>query len=295
MESIARKTIAVIVTYNRIELLKQCLNAVLSQDGADCDVLVVDNASMDGTADFLREKIRSDARLHSLHLPENRGGAGGFSAGISEAARRGYDTVWVMDDDTIPKPDALQILQNADRKLREKNIDYGFLSSTVLWTDGTLCKMNRQHRLQRKRTAKYPRVDTATFVSLLIPRNAIETAGLPIADYFIWGDDKEYTLRLAKRFPCYHIVDSLVTHHTETNAGSSIYADEKERISRYFFAYRNDLCTAKRQGAQAVFVYLAGWLLNAARVLLFAKDGKLKRLQMMFMGLLVGLVYDPDA
>ena len=66
--------LAVIVTYNRCELLKKCIRGVLLQEGISCDVLVVDNASSDGTSDYLRELKTSDSRLNILHSKINEGG-----------------------------------------------------------------------------------------------------------------------------------------------------------------------------------------------------------------------------
>ncbi len=127
MERIA----AVVVTYNRKELLLQCVQHLLDQQEADCDVLVVDNASTDGTAQAV-EQI-SSAKLFYRNTGENLGGAGGFHFGMRWAVEEGYDYVWIMDDDALPQPDALAQLWNAHEQLEGQ---YGFLSSVVLWKDG---------------------------------------------------------------------------------------------------------------------------------------------------------------
>ena len=135
MERIA----AIVVTYNRKELLLQCLEHLLAQEGAACDVLVVDNASTDGTCQAV-EQLGKDRILYR-NTGENLGGAGGFNFGMRWAVEEGYDYLWVMDDDTLPRPDALAQLWAAHERLGGS---YGFLSSTVLWTDGELCPMNVQ-------------------------------------------------------------------------------------------------------------------------------------------------------
>ena len=147
---------AVVVTYNRKELLVECLQALLAQTvfdtGAGCEleILVVDNASTDGTASSLSPLLEREPRIHYMLLEENLGGAGGFCAGMKRAVEEGCDYVWIMDDDTIPKPQALEKLLevvNILEESREENrkAGFGFLSSEVLWTDGTPCRMNRQH------------------------------------------------------------------------------------------------------------------------------------------------------
>ena len=90
------KVCAVVVTYNRKELLRQCLHSVLQQTRPlDC-ILVVDNASTDGTLDLLNAEF---SNVEQLKLPTNTGGAGGFKAGMQWAYCKGYEWVWVMDDD----------------------------------------------------------------------------------------------------------------------------------------------------------------------------------------------------
>ena len=127
MERIA----AIVVTYNRKDLLLQCLDRLLTQKGADCDVLVVDNASTDGTEQAVSQL--KNPRIFYRNTGANLGGAGGFNFGMRWAVEAGYDYLWIMDDDTLPNPDALAELWAAHGRL---NGEYGFLSSTVLWTDG---------------------------------------------------------------------------------------------------------------------------------------------------------------
>ena len=107
-------TAAVIVTYNRRALLRECLSAVLSQTAA-CDVLVIDNHSTDGTGEMVKELMVSreetpdgDERdITYLNTGKNLGGSGGFSYGMKEAVKRSYEYLWIMDDDCVPERDCL--------------------------------------------------------------------------------------------------------------------------------------------------------------------------------------------
>lgn len=130
---------AVVVTYNRMELLKQNIKKLLEQS-YPCDILVVDNASTDGT-DKAMLSMEEAGMLLYRNTEANLGGAGGFNFGMRWAVEAGYSYIWVMDDDCLPSPDALEKLMEAD-KLLDGN--YGWLSSVALWTDGRECKMNRQ-------------------------------------------------------------------------------------------------------------------------------------------------------
>ena len=216
----ANKSVAaVVVTYNRLELLQKCVEALRNQS-AVCDILVVDNASADGTAQWLA----SQKDLSYRNTGSNLGGAGGFNRGMRWAVEAGYDYIWVMDDDTLPQPDALEKLLEADGIL---NGDYGWLSSVALWTDGSECKMNRQ-RLKKSCFEYYPllkhsllQAEQATFVSLFLRGNTVRRFGLPIKEFFIWGDDIEFTRRIAVRggLPCFMVGRSQVVHTTKNNVG----------------------------------------------------------------------------
>jgi len=101
---------AVVVTYNRRDLLLESLAAVLAQTRAPDKVIVVDNASEDGTAAAVRDRFPS---VHLAELRRNSGGAGGFAGGMALALADGADLIWLMDDDTVPEPGALSALLRA--------------------------------------------------------------------------------------------------------------------------------------------------------------------------------------
>ena len=239
---------AVVVTYNRLELLKQCVEALRGQS-AGCDILIVDNASTDGTAQWAAGQ--QDCRYRNTG--SNLGGAGGFNRGMRWAVEAGYGFVWVMDDDTLPEPQALEKLLEADRALGG---NYGWLSSVALWTDGGECKMNRQ-KLEKNCCENKSllrnglvRAKQATFVSLFLRSDVICRFGLPITEFFIWGDDLEFTRRIAIRgkMPCFLAGQSQVVHATKNNEGSNVALDAPERIGRYFYAFRNEAYLYRQEG-----------------------------------------------
>ncbi len=89
---------AVVVTRNRPQLLRQCLEAIKAQTRRPNAVLVVDNASGAET----RQVIAGFPRVRTLRQEVNLGGAGGFHVGIAAALRAGADWLWLMDDDGRP-------------------------------------------------------------------------------------------------------------------------------------------------------------------------------------------------
>ena len=105
--------VAVVVTYNRLSLLQR-LVARLQKESRLGAVLVVDNASTDGTGEWL-----AGAGIEHRTLDHNRGGAGGFHEGLRWAVEQaGADLVWLMDDDGLPEAGCLE------RLLGETDLDF---------------------------------------------------------------------------------------------------------------------------------------------------------------------------
>lgn len=195
---------AVVVTYNRRDLLTRCLTALKQQTHPVSEIIVVDNASTDGTAAVIAHAFPT---LTYVRLPENTGSTGGFHAGIKLAHGRGHDWIWVMDDDAIPMSNALERLVHSEPFSWS---DTAALSSGVYEADGRLSRQVRHARVDRSNCISfeachegnygltYFECDQATFVGLLLQRNAVSQVGYPNRDFFIYWDDVDYTLRVSK-------------------------------------------------------------------------------------------------
>lgn len=290
-----KKVAAVIVTYNRKELLKENIEALLEQNYSDFDIFVIDNASTDGTKEYIYNFIQEEKIIYE-NTNKNIGGAGGFNFGLRKVTELGYEYAWIMDDDTIPKKDSLQKLVDADEILKG---DYGFLSSIVLWKDGTPCKMNKQKLIKNwYEDAQYLsngiiRTYYATFVSFFIKTDIIEKEGLPIKEFFIWGDDVEYTNRLSKKYKCYIVGNSQVLHKTNNNEGSNIAKDDIERVNRYKYAYRNEVYIARRNGLKGRCRQFAKICIHIARVITRSKGHRLKKIGIILGSSIKGIVFNP--
>ena len=118
--------LSVVVTYNRLELLKENIQGLLNQTNNNFDILIIDNKSTDGTDKYL-EQIKSD-RISYIITDKNIGGAGGFNLGLRYAIENNYSYAWVMDDDTIPEENSLEKLLNAKEILKD---EFSFLNSYV--------------------------------------------------------------------------------------------------------------------------------------------------------------------
>ena len=288
-----KKIMAVVVTYNRKELLKECINALLKQDYDNCDVLIVDNASTDGTKEYIKNELKNK-RVHYSNTGSNLGGAGGFNYGIKEAYKIGCDYIWIMDDDCIVHNDSLTKLLAADKKL---NGDYGFLSSKVLWKDNTICKINIQKTKMTKwlkdYNTNYQPIVLASFVSLFLKKEVVEEFGLPIKEFFIWTDDWEYTRRISKNKKCYYISDSIVTHKSKENVGASI-ATVDDRLERFKYLYRNDCVLYRGEGIKGWFLLRIRLMIHKLRVLKSNKPDKKERIKIINDAIKEGKKFYPE-
>ena len=282
---------AVIVTYNRKELLKECIEKLMNQTYSEFDVLIIDNHSSDGTYDHIRGLL-TDRVMH-VDTGSNLGGAGGFQYGIKEAHKRGYEYVWLMDDDSMPQAQALEKLVQAYKELDHP----GFLSSKVLWTDGELCKINIQRSSLTRNISDfsehYINAAIGSFVSLFVSMDVVKTVGLPIKEFFIWTDDWEYTRRISMKYPCYVVTNSIVIHKTKKNTGANIAIDSEERIERYRYAYRNEMYLYRREGLRGMVHILARTPLHIARILLQSKSKKLHRIGIILKSTWEGIKFNP--
>lgn len=266
-------TIAIVVTYNRKEYLKECI-AALRQSEKPVDILIVDNASTDGTRDAIQNLIDS-GNIFYLNTGKNLGGAGGYHLGIKKAYALGYEYFWLMDDDTIVHPDSLTELYRAKEEIGDH---FGFLSSLALWVDGSGCKMNSPTLALDwiKDTALLEdgiiKLSNASFVAFFLRREVVEKVGLPIKEYFIWGDDSEYSGRISRVFPCYFVTGSQVTHKMKNNdapLGINEMTD-LERIKRMAYSIRNHTCTYKKMGYEQILKW-SGKVISVFIKVIFSK------------------------
>lgn len=239
------RLIAVLVTRNRAQSLIQVLDALNSQTRRPDLTVVIDNASTDDTSQQLMARAATDPSLHPIRLNRNLGGAGGFAEGIRAACTLGADLLWLSDDDAIPQPDTIAALVDALYRFEQTHARRPpFACSRVLWTDGTLCEMNTPRPVwdwPRFLTATdgVALVDSCSFVSVLIPRWAVEKHGLPIAEYFIWFDDAEYTRRLSTDHPGLYVPTSVIRHDIPLNRGVNFGRVTADDLWKFRFGARN--------------------------------------------------------
>lgn len=236
---------AVVVTFNRLEKLKTVIASIEQQEHAVASLIVVDNASTDGTHEYLAE-LQTTVPLEIVTMTRNSGGAGGFAEGMRRGYASGADHVWIMDDDCYPTPASVgTLVRGFEESVAELGPDVPFACSVVQFVDGNICEMNNPlptwdwGRLLVK-GQRNVMVTACSFVSVLIPRWAIAEYGLPYSEYFIWFDDREYTLRLTKRCPGVQVLDSVVVHDMGDNRGVNFAMVDQKSLWKFEYGVRNE-------------------------------------------------------
>lgn len=292
----------VIVTFNRKALLIECLEANLAQTRPADRIIVVDNASTDGTSERLADHgFLEDDRIEYLRLDENIGGAGGFARGMARAMEGSFDWIWLMDDDASPKLDALEELLKGLAGLPAETPDMPcVLTSCVTTKTG---EIDTQHRRifnftmldsKRVKAEAYNRsiskIDVGTFVGFMVNRATVDRVGLPCADYFIYFDDIEYSLRIKQAGGNIYLVPRSRIVHPEDPNDSKSFSRSPSYPWRSFYQTRNQISTYRRyapNGLVLFYLVLRVLMLRFASIVVFQPD-KWHRSKMFFRAVLDG-------
>ena len=252
----ARGVVAVVVTWNRRELLERCLAAVLGQTLRPTRVVIVDNASDDGTATVLNDRYAALPGVQIVRTKTNIGGAGGFALGLNLALGGPGETAWLLDDDTVPSPGALEALVGARTAyLARTGTAPVLVASRAVWTDGREHPMNTPRpkpgagaveRAHAQGVGCIP-IRTASFVSILVDLQRTREVGLPQAGFFLWNDDFEFTARLVRDRRALYCPASTVVHETKVFGGT-----DADPGPRFHLEVRNKVWTFGRSPGLSV-------------------------------------------
>jgi rhamnopyranosyl-N-acetylglucosaminyl-diphospho-decaprenol beta-1,3/1,4-galactofuranosyltransferase len=251
-----RRIAAVVVTHNRLAML-QGLVEVLADVPALGEVLVVDNASTDGTGEWLAT-LDGD-RVVGRTLARNTGGAGGFNDGLAWAVERGADLVWLMDDDGTPEPACLDRLLAHDGDLDfwgpvvVDRADPERLVFPIRLPGGARVVHAIDDVRRAAQDGLIPGI-VIPFNGVLVTRELVERIGLPRAEFFIWGDDHEYRLRAERAGARIATVVEARVQHPSVGAlgtpmafGRTTYNDTPSDLKHYCMA-RNNLVNLREYG-----------------------------------------------
>lgn len=239
----------VIVTYNRKQLLQECVEKAYGQTIPAQSIIIVDNASTDGTRIYLKELAGESTIYDIISLPQNIGGAGGFSKGIERAVQKDVESVLLIDDDAMLEKDYMERLLKA----RKEYQNYQAFAGTVKVND----TIDTFHRRDVSRPGLFFRnceeekyrqphfeCEIASFCGMLIDIALIRKIGLPHTEYFIWHDDTEYSLRIKEHSKFLVITDAILNHKTKpaNKIGKRRY-DWRE-----YYAVRNRILMVREHG-----------------------------------------------
>lgn len=257
---------AVIVTRNRRENLRRCLETLLAQTYPLSAVFVVDNGSTDGTAELLRQEF-PQAVYH--RLPDNVGSGGGYRTGLGLAFEQGADWLWAIDDEVVLEPEVLERMM-ARVALPRRTAD-------ILLP----AEFDPQTGRSRVHQAWY---------GPLIHRDVVAAVGLPLEEFFFWAADSEFfgRARRSGKFTIIRAPDIVVTHDKR----NPDVLEAKRAPSRLYYQTRNTIYV-RRHIQHSPYKTLRSLvrvaLGRAAKVIFSREPRKLQKTVMIFRGALDGL------
>ncbi len=283
------KITAVVVTFNRLELLKQGIECLRKQQKLT-GIIVVNNGSTDGT----REWLDAQPGLLVVHQ-DNVGGSGGFYTGIERAYSEGADWIWCMDDDVFPRPDCLdRLLPYTDRP------EVGILSPRRL-LEGKVFTHEFQHfnftnpvgslhgcKLAKQQVNQATEIVGADFEGPFISRRVVEKIGLPNRELFIFCDDTDYCLRAhLAGFKLLYIPEALMDKHKFFSDDTWTSRNRKKKWKRYY-QVRNEAYLNHHYGRNfgvrylRSFIGVAGYIIPALLSMPFTEAWQWKDLSMLW-------------
>lgn len=206
--------IVIVVTYNRKTYLLECLQGLLTQTVKPKKILIIDNASNDGTYEYIKNNniLEDNPIIEYLKLENNTGGAGGFHHGLKTALNQVGSWFWLMDDDVSPNPNCLEKLLNYKdfseclhpKKILPNGLDYKWEHIIDPITLGRTLLNDVSFQNGKKITY----TNVGCFEGMLISRRIVELIGLPDIKYFISEDDTLYGFKASTHTNVSYVADS---------------------------------------------------------------------------------------
>lgn len=305
---------AVVVTFNRKELLIKCIDSLIKQSTPLQAICIVDNNSTDNTEELLyrngyipqlpemdntKEVLEStvdNVLVKYIRLPENMGGAGGFYEGVKAAYDDNYDWVWIMDDDAFPTPSCLAELTpyyglEDTVALASLKVD---LDDNILYHHRGFFNFShglpvQEHITKEDTLTQTTDIDMASFVGLLVRREAISKIGFPKKEFFIHADDLEYCIRL-RSVGKIKLVNKSVIKHAEgsvkgtfqkTVLGMKVNRRPFDKLWINYYMQRNLIWLGRKYSTNKLSLYatiVKNYLMTMMGIILF-DDHKLRRIK----------------
>jgi len=320
---------AVVVTYNRKELLLACLEALLKQTHPLDAIYLIDNASNDGTQESLKEKgyisailksttepleseclikmfsenkLDKQVRVHYVKIHQNIGSAGGFHEGVKRGYAHGYDWLWLMDDDAEPYIDSLE-------HLFDKTKVYKTVLAAVVPVKIDMNNNIQEHHIGYIKKDRWKtialrldeyldscatkEVGYSSFVGPLISSRAVSCIGFPDRDFFIWDDDLDYSARLSNFGRILLVKDARMRHKDKlpgVHAGGK--SESISSLWKKYYGERNSIFLRKKYYSNKFLLYfdLGYFFMREVKNILLRQDHKIVKLRILVKAYLHGFL-----
>ena len=221
----------IVLTWNGKQDTLDCLASLSKVTYPNFRTIVVDNASIDGTADAVRTGFPD---VHLIVNDVNLRFAGGNNVGIAYALNDGADYVLLLNNDTVVDPDFLTALVTAaesDQRIGMAGPKICYYDEPkVLWYAGGKIEWWKgwiTHRGVRETDhGQYDVADETDYVTgccVLVRRVAIEKAGILDEAFFIYGEDADWSVRVAREgFGLMYVPQAVIRHKLSVSTGGHL-------------------------------------------------------------------------
>jgi GT2 family glycosyltransferase len=194
---------AVVINWNGREVLEPCLRTLLASSYPNLSVLVVDNASTDGSAQFVRDEFPS---VSVSEQSSNLGFAAGVNVGLKVALEEGADYVLLLNNDIELDGNAVSALVEAALAHPESAfvgpLIYYADRPSIIWSAGGAVSFwtgNIRHLGLREEDAgqyaEVREVDYVTACAVLASAKAVSAIGLMDEGYYMYNEDTDWCIR----------------------------------------------------------------------------------------------------
>ena len=290
-------SVAVIVTFNRKELLLKNIQMLIKQKSELDSIMIIDNASTDGTKDFLDEQlVFSNPKINYVQLSENIGGAGGFYEGVKRGFEFGYEWIWLMDDDGRPMDeDTFSIIIKKAIEIKQTGYDKILINSLVLCDNESLSFgipgiKNKNDALLKAESGIIKNYINA-FNGTLINKLLVAEVGYPNKDFFIKGDENDYLLRCKeKKAFVATVVESLYFHpvmpiEIHKLLGKNLNVTSESPWKEYYRTRNYTYMYMRHRHFITLFNFIIIRILSG----LLSKKERFKKIRMIFKGFFDGI------
>ena len=288
----------VILNWNGWRDTLACLESLQHLSYSNYEVVVVDNASSNGS----EEKIRTAyPDLTLIQSGANLGFAGGNNLGIAYALERDADFVWLLNNDTLVDPGALTCL--VERAHAQPKAD--ICGSTLIYNHdrnlvqayggGTYNEWLGQPKKVGQGNARTSTIDARSVEleldyieasSLLASRQFLEAVGLMVDDYFLYFEEVDWFARAKGKFNLGYAKDSIVYHKEGASTGASDYLMNEKSLTADYYSVRNRILITRRHYPYA----LPSLYLSLFWVIL----NRIRRRQWRRVSMIIGLAFGRD-